>query len=151
MFFKKTDLFMGEYKSFFDWNVFSRIYYVIPIFEQFCIGIILVIGSVSFAAGILSVLVLLSSIVIVIVKKPFADKANNVRSILHKTLSILILTMYTVLSIHGPSRGQGILTYIPYVIVILLILNMILGSLFILRQFFMNKKSVKNQSKSNSL
>lgn len=72
MFVKKTDSYIGEYKTAFNWNVFSRIYYIIPIFERVAIGTVLVIGSGSFAAGIISILILIVSASVVGVKKPFA-------------------------------------------------------------------------------
>lgn len=59
--------------------------------------------------------------------------------------------VYVVLSVNGPSRGQGLLTYFPYIIVILLVINILVGVLFIVKQFMVNKKVGVNERKGNKI
>lgn len=132
---------MGQYKFSFNWNVFSGLYYIIPILQRFLTGILITGGNASFASGIIAVLVFLTAIIIVIVKKPFIYKYQNYRSIITNIYSILILGIYIGLSIYGPSRGESLFTYAPYGIVVILSINILTGLVFIIVSFYNNIKN----------
>jgi hypothetical protein len=57
--------------------------------------------------------------------------------------SILILSLYIVLSISGPSSGITIFTYFPYIIYGVVVLNIITGIVFIIVHFIINFKRNK--------
>lgn len=73
LFITKDKVWMGEYKEDFNWNVFSGLYYLIPITQRFLVGVILTAANMSFASGIISVVLLVTCIIIVIVKRPFVN------------------------------------------------------------------------------
>lgn len=75
MFITKDHTWMGEYKESFNWNAFSGLYHLIPIAQRLLVGIILTAANMSFASGIVSVLLLVACMVIVIIKKSSVDNS----------------------------------------------------------------------------
>ena len=139
-FLAKDQIWMGEYKTMFNWNVLSEKYYLIPIGQRIIVGLLLSTINFSFASGIVSIIVIISYIIITAYKKPFVKKYHNYRSIVHCSIAIIILGLYVLLSITGPSKKQGPLTYIPYVVIILVVLNILIGLVFIVKGFIVMKK-----------
>ena len=92
---------MGEFKDKFNWSAFSGNYYIIPIVQRLLIGSIITAANMSFASAIVAIVILLTSIIILAVKKPFVQGYENYRSILTNVFSILVLSMYTAYSIGG--------------------------------------------------
>lgn len=74
MFIIKDKIWMGEFKTCFNWNAFSGKYYLIPITQRFLIGITITAGSMSYVSAIISNCFLILSIIIILVKKPFVEK-----------------------------------------------------------------------------
>lgn len=105
IFITKDETWVGEYKSFFNWNKFSSLYYLFPICERFIVGLLLAAGNVSFASAIASAVVILSCAIIVGVERPYVRTYDNARSITHSAISVAILVLYIVLSTTGPSKG----------------------------------------------
>ena len=104
-FVKKDDSWMGEYKWNFNWNRFCELYYLVPLGQRFLIGFLLGAINMTFAAGIICSLLMVSSIVVVAVKKPFIEKYHNARSIATSAMGVLLLGVYITLGVSGPSKG----------------------------------------------
>lgn len=61
----------GEFKTEFNWNKFSQLYYLIPILLRLVIGVTMGVGNMHFLSGIIVLILLLVDITIVSVQKPY--------------------------------------------------------------------------------
>lgn len=68
------------------------------------VGLLLSIINFSYVSGIISILIIGAYIGVTAYKRPFVKKYHNFRSIAHCSIAILILALYVVLGINGPSR-----------------------------------------------
>lgn len=141
IFITKDKIWIGEYKSCFNWNKFSEKYYLYPTFQRFAIGILLTAGNSSYVSAILAILIIFGGIFIVAWKKPFVHSFENRRSILVNLYAVLILGLYTSISINGPSTGESVFTYFPYIIVGIVVINIFTGLSFIILHFVLNCKN----------
>ena len=89
----------------------------------------------SFGSGLASVIVITGCAIAVAIKRPFINNYDNIRSIAHSLISIVILALYTAVSINGSSRGQSSFTYIPYGVVSCIVVNILVGLVFIIKKF----------------
>ena len=145
LYISKQEIWVGQFKAEFNSNNFSKLYYLIPILSKFVIGTIIGLGNSHYLSGIISILILLADIIIVALLKPYIDKHHNIRSLIHNSISSLILIFYIVLSASGPSKSQGPLTYFPYIILAFIIMNVSVGAAFIIYQFILDKKMKNNK------
>lgn len=146
MFVTKNHVWMGEFKERFNWNFFSGNYYLIPIGQRFLIGIILTAGNMSYISAIIAICCLLASITLIIAKKPFVQNYENYRSILTNIYSIAILSIYIAYRVNGPSKGESIFMYFPYIIIVILTLNILTAIIFVVISF-VNKSKFKKIDK----
>ena len=144
IFVTKDHNWMGEYKENFNWNVFSGLYYLIPIAQRFFVGILLTAASMSYISGIVAVSLLIICIVVVAVKKPFVDNSENARSIVTNIYGIMILSLYIGLSIKGPSHGESIFTYFPYGVIGIVGANVLTGLGFTVFRFVKHSRAQMN-------
>ena len=135
LFLTKDKVWMGEYKSNFNWNTFAGNYYILPTAQRVLIGIILTAANMTYLSAALSIAILLTSILIIAIKKPFVSRSENIRSILTNVYSILVLSVYMGYSIRGPSLGESIYMYSPWVVVGILVVNVATGAGFIVAEF----------------
>ena len=73
MYITRDKIWMGEYKNNFNWNKYSSLCYLFPIFQRFLVGILFTAASVSFAPAIISIVLLIICILAVALKKPFVE------------------------------------------------------------------------------
>ena len=98
-----------------------------PIGQKVLVGVLITAVSQSIASSILSICVFAAGIIVVAVKKPYIEVYHNVRSIVMGAFSILILVLYTILSLRPESRVESGFTYVPYGVLAILVLNVIVG------------------------
>ena len=99
----------------------------------------------SFASAIIAILTIIGGIVVVAIKKPFVHEFENRRSIIVNVYGILILVLYTSMSIYGPSTGVSVFTYFPYIILGVVIVNILTGFGFIIAHFVLNFTQMKHE------
>ena len=58
---------------------------------------------------------------------------------------ILILGLYIVLSANGPSKGQSFFTYFPYIIILVVVINILTGLVFVIVHFKIRIVNSKTQ------
>lgn len=124
----------------FKWNKFELNYYYFHATMRIIVGLIIGFANYSYIAGasVSGVFLLLG--LLTIVKRPYSDSLQSIRSSVNLLVGSIIFLLFTAISFNGPTNGNNFFSRIPIVIIILLygVVSMAIG--FIARQYVMMNK-----------
>ena len=132
--------FFGEFKCMFKWMTFELNFYYIHVGARILFGVLLGAASSSFYCGIAVSAGLCIVSLVIILRKPYSDILQSVRSAANMWIGAIIFILYTIAAITGPTNGSTFYSRIPIVIVGLLFAVVLLALGFVIRQYIVDVK-----------
>ena len=124
----------------FKWDKFELNYYYLHALIRIGSGIIIALLNYTYIAGVsIGGMFFLMSLITVI-KRPYSDNLQSVRSSINLLIGSVIFILYALASYNGSTSGNNFYSRTPIIVILLLYIVLFMGAGFTIRQFIMMNK-----------
>ena len=110
--------YFGEFKTSFHPDRFCQLYYLVPVIERIVIGLLLGACRDPLVAGILTIAILIASLILIAVKRPYIKNKDNSRALANYVVNVIVIVIYVAFQYTNQLQSS---IYLPYAIIVLLL------------------------------